>query len=95
MNPAHQHWPLSQRRDRACRHCHLAISLPNSESQCAGRIRRFINVACAARAGAAQMTLTDWRDLEREVERRLQNEMYETHRSTESVSRALEPGSRV
>lgn len=38
-------------------------------------IRRLIEAASAARAGAAQMTLGDWRDLEMEVQRRLQHEI--------------------
>lgn len=35
------------------------------------RIRLLINAACAARAGARQMTLNDWRDVEQEIERKL------------------------
>jgi hypothetical protein len=38
------------------------------------RIRLLINAACAARAGIAQMTLDDWRDVEQEVKRRLNYE---------------------
>jgi hypothetical protein len=38
------------------------------------RIRLLINAASAARAGTAQMTLNDWRELELEVNERLQNE---------------------
>lgn len=34
----------------------------------------MINAASAARAGTAQMTLNDWRELELEVNERLQNE---------------------
>lgn len=38
------------------------------------RIRQLINAACAARAAAGQMTLNDWLDVEREIERKLANE---------------------
>ena len=34
----------------------------------------LINAACAARAGAAQMTLNDWIEVEQEVNRRLKYE---------------------
>ena len=37
------------------------------------RILSLVNVACAARAGAAQMTLSDWRAVEQEVRQRLDN----------------------
>jgi hypothetical protein len=35
------------------------------------QIRLLVNAACAARAGSGQMTLNDWRDVEQEVKRRL------------------------
>jgi hypothetical protein len=35
------------------------------------RIRLLIDAARAARAGSGQMTLSDWRDVEQEVKRRL------------------------
>jgi hypothetical protein len=38
------------------------------------RIRLLIDAVCAARAGSAQMTLNDWRDLEQEVKRSLNYE---------------------
>ena len=73
MNPAHQQWPLSQRRNSPCHHGNPTISHPNAESQLGQRTRLLVNAAGAARKGAAQMTLSDWRDVEREVNRRLQN----------------------
>lgn len=45
-----------------------------------GGIRFLINAAYAARAGAASMTLDDWRDVEQELKRRIANEPYETKR---------------
>jgi hypothetical protein len=74
MNLARQQRPLSQRRNSPCREGHAAISPPNAESQLAWRTCLLVNAACAARASAAQMTLSDWRDVEREVKRRFKNE---------------------
>jgi hypothetical protein len=75
MNLAHQQWPLWQRRNSPCRHHgNPAISQPNAESQLAHRIRLLVNAASAARASAAQMTLGDWRDVEREVKQRLEDD---------------------
>ena len=74
MNPGHLQWLLSQRRNSPCRHGNPAISQPNAESQLPHRICLLVNAACAARASAAQMTLSDWRDVEREVKQTLKNE---------------------
>jgi hypothetical protein len=38
------------------------------------RLRRFVNAASVAHGGAESMTLSDWRDLELELKRRLENE---------------------
>jgi hypothetical protein len=74
MTLAHQQRPLSQRRNGPCRHGNPAISQPTAESQLTQRIRLLVNAACAARVGAAQMSLSDCRDVEREVKQRLENE---------------------
>jgi hypothetical protein len=74
MNPVHQRWPLSQSRYSPCRHRHPALPQPNVELQLVRQIRLLVNAACAARVSAAQMTLCDWRDVEQEVKRRLENE---------------------
>jgi hypothetical protein len=52
---------------------------PVTKARCSGpqpgdRVRLLINAVSAARAGTAQMTLNDWRELELEVKERLQNE---------------------
>jgi len=44
------------------------------EPQFTDQIRRLIHIACAARAGAAHMTLSDWREVEQEVKQRVQYE---------------------
>lgn len=38
-----------------------------------GRIRILVKTACAARGGAARMTLSDWMEVEQEVERTIQH----------------------
>jgi hypothetical protein len=38
------------------------------------RLRRLVNAAYAAYGGAENMTLNDWRDLEMELKRKLENE---------------------
>jgi hypothetical protein len=40
-------------------------------------IHRLINAAFAARAGAAHMTLDDWRDVEQELKRKIAYEQYQ------------------
>jgi hypothetical protein len=72
MNLAHQQRPFSQRRNGPSRHGNPAISQPTAELHLSQQVRLLIQAACAARAGAAQMTLSDWRDVEREVKQRLQ-----------------------
>ena len=42
-----------------------------AQSLLADEIRLLVQAACAARLGAAQMTLDDWRDVEQEVKGRL------------------------
>ena len=41
-------------------------------------IRRIINATYAAHGGAEHMTLDEWRDLEQQLKRRLQNEQHDT-----------------
>ncbi len=42
--------------------------------QLPARIRRLVNATCAAHGGAERMTLDEWRDLEQELKRKLENE---------------------
>lgn len=42
-----------------------------AQSLLADEIRLLVDAACAARLGAAQMSLDDWRDVEQEVKQRL------------------------
>ena len=57
-----------------CHHCDHAAKARCSGLQSADRVRLLINAASAARAGTAQMTLNDWREVELEVTESLQNE---------------------
>ena len=57
-----------------CHHCDHAAKAQSSEPQSEEGVRLLINAASAARAGTAQMTLNDWREVEPEVNERLQNE---------------------
>jgi len=61
-------------------HCNHAILRPSAGPQFTQPIRLLVDAACAARAGAGQMTLNDWRDVEREVKRRLEHEWSKTQR---------------
>ena len=51
-----------------------AASRRSAEPLSIEQIRQLIAAACAARGGAALMTLNDWRDLEQEAKRRLNYE---------------------
>lgn len=55
-------------------HSDHAVKARCSRPKFEDRVRLLINAASAARAGTAQMTLNDWRELELEVKERLQNE---------------------
>jgi hypothetical protein len=57
-----------------CHHCDHAAKAQCSGPQSEDRVRLLINAARAARAGTAQMTLNDWREVELEVKESLQNE---------------------
>jgi hypothetical protein len=59
---------------KPCRHYGPAALQRSAGATPIQRIRLLIDAACAARAGAGQMTLNDWRDAEQEIERRLANE---------------------
>jgi hypothetical protein len=51
------------------------VSMPRAYRcrRSARKFRRLVHEALAARGGIGHMTLDDWRDLERELNRRLQN----------------------
>ena len=57
-----------------CLHGDHTASVRLCGAQLDNQIRSLINAACAARAGAAQMTLNDWCEVELAVKERLQNE---------------------
>jgi hypothetical protein len=66
-------------KTRRTNHCQGRHYDPAAKARCfrpqfEDRIRLLINAASVARAGTAQMTLNDWRELELEVKERLQNE---------------------
>lgn len=64
---------MKTKREDPCRVCSHATIQPPARSKVNRRICLLVSAACAARAGAAQMTLNDWREVEIEVKRRLQN----------------------
>lgn len=80
MKLTHQQHPLSRRRYSPSRHSNPSISQPDAESKLARRVRLLVNAACAARTSGAHMTLSDWRDVEREMKQRLENEEHEAPR---------------
>lgn len=55
-------------------HSGHAVCIRSCRTRFEDRISSLINAACAARAGAAQMTLSDWREVEQDVKRKLQYE---------------------
>jgi hypothetical protein len=57
-----------------CRYGHPAARTRCSGPQIEDRLGSLIKAACDARAGAAQMTLNEWCELELELKERLQNE---------------------
>ena len=56
-----------QRATRADTHHTPALSLPE-------QLRLLVHAACAAFGGMGHMTLDEWRDVEQQLKRRLQNE---------------------
>lgn len=64
---------MKTRRMNHCHHCDHAAKARCSSPQSGDRVHLLINAACAARAGTAQMTLNDWREVELAVKERLQN----------------------
>ena len=65
---------MNTRKNSPCRHCSPAGRQRTAGPPPIQRIRLLIDAACAARAGSGQMTLNDWREVEHEVKRRLNNE---------------------
>jgi len=53
-----------------------ALGLPKLPA----RLRGLVNAAYAGHGGAENMKLSDWRDLELELKRRLENEYHEHQR---------------
>ena len=62
---------MKTRKKSPCRYCSPAALQRSAGPPPIQRIRLLIDAACAARAGSAQMTLNDWRDVEQEVKRSL------------------------
>jgi len=65
---------MKTRKKSPCRHCSPAALQRSAGPPPIQRIRLLIDAACAARASSGQMTLNDWREVEQEVERRLNYE---------------------
>ena len=63
---------MNTKGKHSCGYCNRAMQQPSAEPKITRRVRLLVNALCAARGGGAQMTLSDWRDVEREVERKLQ-----------------------
>jgi len=61
-------------KEKPCRRCSPAAMQRSAGPPPIQQIRLLVNAACAARASAGQMTLNDWRDVEQEVKRRINNE---------------------
>ena len=78
---------LSQRSADLCLEGNAAASQTAAECLLANQIRLLVHAACAARLGAAHMTLSDWRDVEQEVKQKLENEKQKTNRQSKAVSR--------
>ena len=79
MNLVHRQRPLSQRSTNPCREGNAAASQTAAECLLADHIRLLVHAACAARLGAAHMTLSDWRDVEQKVKQKLENEKQKTN----------------
>jgi hypothetical protein len=73
MNLVHRQRHLS-RGSTTCREGNAAASQTAAECLHTEHIRLLVHAACAARIGAAQMTLGDWRDVEQAVKQKLNNE---------------------
>jgi hypothetical protein len=54
--------------------CDRTAYLRGSEHPFRERVRELIHTVSAARGGLARLTLRDWRELEQEIQTRLQNE---------------------
>jgi len=65
---------MNARKKNPCRRCSPAAMQRSAGPLPIQRIHLLVNAACAACAGAGQMTLNDWRDVEQEVARRLNYE---------------------
>ena len=78
MNLVHLPGRLSLTNHSPCRNGKSAAPPPAAECLLADKIRLLVHAACAARLGAAQMTLSDWRDVEQEVKQKLANEKHKT-----------------
>ncbi len=57
-----------------------AASPTRAESLIPDQIRQLLEAACAARLGAAQMNLGDWRDVEQALKQKLENQPRKTKR---------------
>jgi len=65
---------MKTKKKNPCRACSYATLHSPARSHVNRRVCLLVDAACAARAGAAQMTLGDWHEVELEVKRKLQNE---------------------
>ncbi len=81
MNRSPQHYPLAPRGGvplpvRVGHDPDFTPSIlpPATAPRLPGRIRLLLYAAYATRGGSERMTLNDWRDVEEEMKRRLENE---------------------
>jgi len=65
---------MKTRKKNPCRQLSPAALRRSAGPPPIRQIRLLVNAACAARASSGQMTLNDWREVEQEVERRLNYE---------------------
>jgi hypothetical protein len=75
MNQTRRQHPFTRINIGLTLHGNAAVS-PTRDDQ----IRQLLEAASAARFGAAQMNLDDWRDVEQEVKQKLENQRRETNR---------------
>ena len=65
---------MNTRKNNPSRHGSPAAKQRSAGPPSIRQIRLLVHAACAARANSGQMTLNDWREVEQEVERRINNE---------------------
>jgi hypothetical protein len=80
MNQSPRQHSFSRTSIRLSLQGNAAASPTRAECLIADQIRELLEAACAARLGAAQMNLGDWRDVEQELKQKLENQSRKTKR---------------